>query len=49
MAVFENFRFMKNATQILREIDFDVFKIEENCQIALFEPQNLPKLISCRF
>ena len=47
MAVFEEFRFMKSASLILREIDFDDFKIEQKCQV--FEPQNVSKLISRKF
>ena len=44
MAVFEEFGFMKSTTLILREIDFDDFKIEQ-----MFEPQNVSKLISRKF
>ena len=49
MAVFEEFRFMKSATLILREIDLDDFKIEQKCQVVVFEPQNVSKLISRKF
>ena len=49
MAVFEEFRFMKSASLILREIDFDDFKIEQKCQVVVFGPQNVSKLISRKF